>query len=72
MLEIAAFHGQDRQAYYRRTISYAGNLITLEEYQSGAHGGRISYKYSKGTLVSAKIEDTGVHDGKTWLVHFSE
>lgn len=72
LLEIAAFHGQDREAYYRRTISYAGNLITSEEYQSGAHGGRISYKYSKGTLVSAKIEDTGVHDGKTWLVHFSE
>jgi hypothetical protein len=70
--EITAFHGQDHEAYYRRALSYSGPHITVEEYKSGSHSGRIRYNYSKDTLASAKVDDGGVHDGKTWVAHFAE
>jgi hypothetical protein len=37
-----------------------------EEYNSGGHNGRIKYQYAKDALTSVKVEDGGVHDGKTW------
>ena len=72
LVEVAAFHKRDHEAYYRRSISYSGTNIASEDYKSEGHGGRIRYNYAKNTLASVKIEDGGVHDGKTWVVRFSE
>jgi hypothetical protein len=72
LVEVAAFHKKGNEAYYRRSISYSGANIASEEYKSGAHGGHIRYNYAKNTLASVKVEDGGVHDGKAWVVRFSE
>ncbi|MCU1291971.1 MAG: hypothetical protein JWP08_821, partial [Bryobacterales bacterium] len=72
LVEIAAFRGQEHEPYYRRSISYSGSHIDSEEYKSESRGGRIKYTYSKNTLSSVKVEDGGVHDGKTWMIRFSE
>jgi hypothetical protein len=37
-----------------------------EDYSSGGHTGRIKYQFAKNVLTSVKVEDGGVHDGKTW------
>jgi hypothetical protein len=67
LVGLAAFHGHDGTPYYTRSISYSGSHITSEEYSSEGHSGHIKYVYANGLLTSAKIEDGGVHDGKTWV-----
>jgi hypothetical protein len=67
LTEVAAYHGHAAEPYYRRTISYSGEKISAEEYTTEAHSGRIKYVYTKDVLTSVKLEDGGVHDGKTWM-----
>ena len=66
LLAISAFRQKESEPYYQRAISYAGTDISSEEYSSGGHTGRIKYQFAKNVLTSVKVEDGGVHDGKTW------
>ncbi len=66
--EVTVYRAHATEPYYRRTISYSGDKIAAEEYSTQAHSGRIKYVYAKDVLTSAKVEDGGVHDGKTWSV----
>jgi hypothetical protein len=66
LLAISAFRQKESEPYYQRTISYTGTNISSEEYSSGGHTGRIKYQFAKNVLTSVKVEDGGVHDGKTW------
>jgi len=68
LTEIRAFRKDSPTPYYRRTISYSGAMISGESYTEGNRTGQIKYVYSGKVLQQVKVEDGGVHDGKTWTV----
>jgi hypothetical protein len=68
LTEIRAFHKDSPSPYYLRTISYSGTMLTGESYSSGSKAGQIKYLYSGKALQQVKVEDGGVHDGKTWTI----
>ena len=68
LMEIRAFRKESPAPYYQRTISYSGTMITGESYAEGSKTGQIKYVYSGRVLQQVKVEDGGVHDGKTWTV----
>jgi hypothetical protein len=68
LIEIRAFHKDSAVPYYQRTISYSGNMLTGETYIAGSKAGQIKYVYSGKVLQQVKVEDGGVHDGKTWTI----
>ena len=68
LTEIRAFRKDNPTPYYQRTISYSGSMIVGESYSSGNKAGQIKYVYSGKVLQQVKVEDEGVHDGKTWTV----
>jgi hypothetical protein len=68
LTEIRAFRKDSTTPYYQRTISYSGAMIVGESYNLGNRSGQIKYVYSGKVLQQVKIEDGGVHDGKTWTV----
>jgi hypothetical protein len=65
---IRAFRKDSPTPYYQRAISYSGIMITGETYSAGNRTGQIKYVYSGKVLQQVKVEDGGVHDGKTWTV----
>ena len=65
---IRAFRKDSPTPYYQRTISYSGTMILGETYTEGSKAGQIKYVYSGKVLQQVKVEDGGVHDGKTWTV----
>jgi hypothetical protein len=65
---IRAFRKDSATPYYQRTISYSGAMIAGESYSQGNKTGQIKYVYSGKVLQQVKVEDAGVHDGKTWTV----
>jgi len=65
---IRAFHKDSSTPYYQRTISYSGAMILSESYTAGTKAGQIKYVYSGRVLQQVRVEDGGVHDGKTWIV----
>jgi len=68
LTEIQAFRKESPVPYYQRTISYSGAMIVGESYSLGTKTGQIKYVYSGKVLQQVKVEDGGVHDGKTWTV----
>jgi len=68
LTEIRAFRKDSPTPYYQRTISYSGAMIVGESYTQGTKTGQIKYVYSGRVLQQVKVEDGGVHDGKTWTV----
>ncbi|HUB79958.1 MAG TPA: hypothetical protein VMB03_14225 [Bryobacteraceae bacterium] len=68
LTEIRAFRKDSPSPYYQRTISYSGTMLTGETYSEGNKGGQIKYVYSGKVLQQVRVEDGGVHDGKTWTV----
>jgi hypothetical protein len=68
LTEIRAYRKDSPTPYYQRTISYSGAMITGESYTQGNKTGQIKYVYSGKVLQQAKVEDGGVHDGKTRTV----
>ena len=66
--EIRAFRKESSTPYYQRTISYSGAMIAGESYSMGTKTGQIKYVYSGKVLQQVKVEDSGVHDGRTWTV----
>jgi len=68
LTEIRAFHKDSINPYYQRTISYSGTMLTGETYTAGSRSGQIKYAYSGKALQQVKVEDGGVHDGKTWTI----
>jgi tetratricopeptide (TPR) repeat protein len=68
LTDIRAFRKDSSAPYYQRTISYSGAVITGETYSQGSKTGQIKYVYSGKVLQQVKVEDGGVHDGKTWTV----
>jgi hypothetical protein len=68
LTEIRAFRKDSPTPYYQRTISYSGAMILGESYAQGTRTGQIKYVYSGKVLQQVKVEDGGVHDGKTWTV----
>ncbi len=68
LTEIRAYHKDAANPYYQRTISYSGTMIQGEAYTEGNRAGQIKYVYSGKVLQQVKVEDGGVHDGKTWTV----
>jgi hypothetical protein len=68
LTEIRAFRKDAPTPYYQRTISYSGAMISGESYTLGNRTGQIKYVYSGKVLQQVKVEDGGVHDGKTWTV----
>jgi hypothetical protein len=68
LTEIRAFHKDAISSYYQRTISYSGTMLTGETYSAGSKAGQIKYVYSGKALQQVKVEDGGVHDGKTWTI----
>jgi hypothetical protein len=68
LMEIRAFRKESPTPYYQRTISYSGAMIVGESYAEGSKTGQIKYVYSGRVLQQVKVEDGGVHDGKTWIV----
>jgi tetratricopeptide (TPR) repeat protein len=68
LTEIRAFRKDSPNPYYQRTISYSGTMILGETYAEGSRTGQIKYVYSGKVLQQVKVEDGGVHDGKTWTV----
>jgi hypothetical protein len=68
LMEIRAFRKDSATPYYQRTISYSGAMIANESYSQGNKTGQIKYVYSGKILQQVKVEDGGVHDGKTWTV----
>ena len=68
LMEIRAFRKESPTPYYQRTISYSGTMIVGESYAEGSKTGQIKYVYSGRVLQQVKVEDGGVHDGKTWIV----
>jgi hypothetical protein len=68
LTEIQAFRKDSPNPYYQRTLSYSGTILTGESYSQGGKAGQIKYVYSGKVLQQAKVEDGGVHDGKTWTV----
>jgi hypothetical protein len=65
---ISAFRKDSATPYYQRTISYSGTMIIGESYTEATKAGQIKYVYSGKVLQQVKVEDGGVHDGKTWTV----
>jgi tetratricopeptide (TPR) repeat protein len=65
---VKAFRHDSSIPYYERTISYSNEGISSEAYSSGSQAGKIRYIYAGSTLQQVRVEDSGVHDGKTWLV----
>jgi hypothetical protein len=65
--EVRAFRKDSPTPYYERKISYSGTMIMGESYDEGGKAGQIKYMYS-GKVLQVKVEDGGVHDGKTWTV----
>jgi hypothetical protein len=72
LTEIRAFRKDAPTPYYQRTISYSGVTIAGESYSEGNKTGQIKYVYSGKVLTQAKVEDGGVHDGKTWTVRLHQ
>ena len=68
LTEIRAFHKDSPGPYYQRTIGYSGTMLTGETYNAGSKAGQIKYVYSGKALQQVKVEDGGVHDGKTWTI----
>jgi hypothetical protein len=68
LTEIRAFRKESSNPYYQRAISYSGTMILGESYSEGSRTGQIKYVYSGKVLQQVKVEDGGVHDGKTWTV----
>ena len=68
LTEVRAFRKDSPTPYYQRTISYSGAMILLESYTQGNKAGQIKYVYSGKVLQQVKVDDGGVHDGKTWTV----
>jgi hypothetical protein len=68
LTEIRAFREDSPTPYYQRTISYSGAMILGEIYTQATKTGQIKYVYSGKVLQQVKVEDGGVHDGKTWTV----
>jgi len=68
LTEIRGFRKDSSTPYYQRTISYSGTMILGEVYSEGSRTGQIKYVYSGKVLQQVKVEDGGVHDGKTWTV----
>jgi len=68
LTEIRGFRKDSSTPYYQRTISYSGTMILGEAYSEGSRTGQIKYVYSGKVLQQVKVEDGGVHDGKTWTV----
>jgi hypothetical protein len=68
LTEIRAFRKDSSTPYYQRTISYSGTMILGETYTEGNRTGQVKYVYSGRVLQQVKVEDGGVHDGKTWTV----
>jgi hypothetical protein len=68
LTEVRAFRKDSPTPYYQRTISYSGTMIVGETYTEGSRTGQIKYVYSGKVLQQVKVEDGGVHDGKTWTV----
>jgi hypothetical protein len=68
LTEIRAFRKDSSSPYYQRTISYSGTMLTGETYSEGNKAGQIKYVYSGKVLQQVRVEDGGVHDGKTWIV----
>jgi hypothetical protein len=68
LTEVRAFRKDSPNPYYQRTISYSGTMIVGETYTEGSRTGQIKYVYSGKVLQQVKVEDGGVHDGKTWTV----
>jgi tetratricopeptide (TPR) repeat protein len=64
---VKAFHRDSKTPYYERTIVYSSDGIEGETYSANGKSGKIKYIYSGGVLQQAKLEDNGVHDGKTWV-----
>jgi hypothetical protein len=67
LTEVKAFHRDSKNSYYERTIVYSNEGVEGETYSSNGRSGKIKYDYSGGALRQAKLEDNGVHDGKTWV-----
>ena len=72
LTEVRAFHKDSPTPYYQRTISYSGAMIAGESYSQGAKTGQIKYVYSGKVLQQVKIDDNGVHDGRTWTVRLRQ
>ena len=70
LTEIQAFRKDSPLSYYQRSISYSGSGIAGEQYNQGNKGGQFKYVYSGKVLQQVKVDDGGVHDGKTWTVRF--
>jgi hypothetical protein len=68
LTDIRAYRKDSASPYYQRTISYSGTMIAGESYTEGSKAGQIKYVYSGKVLQLVKVEDGGVHDGKTWTV----
>ena len=68
LTEIRAFRKDSPSPYYQRTISYSGTMLIGETYSEGSKAGQIKYVYSGKVLQQVRVEDGGVHDGKTWIV----
>lgn len=67
--EIRAYRKDSDTPYYNRTINYTGPQITSEDYSGTGKTGHIKYVYSAPQQIKEiKVEDTGAHDGKNWLV----
>jgi hypothetical protein len=68
LMEIRAYHKDSDTPYYRRSLNYQGPKIISEDYTGTGKTGHIKYVYSNQSLQQIKVEDTGAHDGKTWVV----
>jgi hypothetical protein len=68
LTEIRAYRKDSSSPYYQRTISYSGTMILGEAYTEGNKSGQIKYVYSGKVLQQVRVEDGGIHDGKTWTV----
>jgi hypothetical protein len=68
LTQIRAFRKDSPAPYYQRTISYSGAMIVGESYNQSNRTGQIKYVYSGKVLQQVRVEDGGVHDGKTWTV----
>ena len=67
-MEIRAYRKDSDPPYYRRALTYSGSHIVSEDYSGTGKTGHIKYVYSGGALQQIKVEDTGAHDGKSWVV----
>lgn len=68
LTEVHAFRKESSNPYYQRLLNYSGPMLTGESYALGNKTGQIKYVYAGKVLQQVKVEDGGVHDGKTWTV----